>query len=126
MKRAIVGAIALSAGLYGQSSSGSVPVEALSMQIFAVPASTPATYASVTVDASANGGDMIDVSCPSSLMVVSLILPSGVEVTAANASSFGFNVLQQANAFGATSTSGTFTPLDSYGSHTAFVFLAGS
>jgi hypothetical protein len=113
MKQAIVGAIALGACLYGQSSTASVPVEALSMQVFAVPASTPATYANITVDASANGGDLIDVSCPSSQMAISLILPNGVEVTVANASSFGFQVLQQTNAFGATSTSGTSTATSS-------------
>jgi hypothetical protein len=41
MKRAIVGAIALGACLYGQSSTASVPVEALSMQVFAVPVFQP-------------------------------------------------------------------------------------
>ena len=90
----------LSLLVYAQSTNGqsvSVPAQAMDVQVLAVPASTPATYLNVTVDASTSGADFIDVLSPNSLVLISLILPAGTEVTPANAVSLGFSVSQIVN-----------------------------
>jgi hypothetical protein len=69
----------------------------MNVQILTVPPSTAATYLNLTVDASPNGGDFIDVLSPNSQLQISLILPGGTDVTSSNAASLGFSVLQQVN-----------------------------
>jgi hypothetical protein len=90
-----------------------------------VPPSTPATYLNLSIDASSNGGDSIDVISSNSQLPISLVLPSGVEVTPANASGLGFKVLQQVVSSTDGSISGGFTPFDAIGAHTTFI-LPGS
>jgi hypothetical protein len=109
-------------------STGPQPAPALPMnvQILSVPASTAATYLSLTVDASPNGGDFIDVVSPNPQIVVSLILPSGTAVTSSSAASLGFSVLQQVNSTSNPTTSGVFTPFDALGAHTTFILPAAS
>ena len=102
-----------------------MPAVPMDVQVLTVPASTPATYLNLTVDASANGGDFIDVVSPSAQILISLVLPNGTEVTVGSASTLGFSVWQQTNS-SATTTSGIFTPFDVLGTHTAFILPAGS
>jgi hypothetical protein len=80
----------------------------------------------VTVDASSNGSDFIDVISPNSQLLISLILPGGTEVTPANASGFGFTVSQIVNTAGTPAVSGVFTPFDAAGTHTIFILPAGA
>ncbi len=111
---------------YAQSSGQGVLALPMDVQLFTAPPSTPATYLNLTVDASANDGDFIDVVSPSPQVQMSLILPNGTEVTAGNASTFGFSVLQQTNGSGTAVASGVFTPFDAFGTHTTFILPAGS
>jgi len=115
--------------LYAQLANGqsvSIPAQGMDVQVVSVPASTPATFLNVTVDASSNGSDFIDVISSNSQILISLILPAGTEVTPTNASSFGFTVSQIVNTAGVPVVSGVFTPFDAIGSHTIFMLPAGS
>ena len=57
------------------------PALPTNVQVLTVPASTSSTTLNVTVDASPNGGDFIDVVSPNSQVLISLILPGGTVVT---------------------------------------------
>jgi hypothetical protein len=104
----------------------SVPAQSMDVRVTVVPPSTAATYLNLTIDASPNGGDSIDVISSNSQLPLSLVLPSGVEVTPANASSFGFTVLQQVVVSTDNSNSGAFTPFDAVGAHTTFILPGNS
>lgn len=55
--------------LYAHSTTGqsvSIPAQGMDVQVLAVPESTRATFLNVTVDASSNGSDFIDVISPNS------------------------------------------------------------
>jgi hypothetical protein len=122
----VVGLLAV--GCYAQSGDQSVPVAAQSMdvRVMVVPPSAPATYLNLTVDASSNGGDSIDVISSNSQLPISLVLPSGVEVTPTNASGLGFTVLQQVISPTDNPNSGGFTPFDAVGAHTTFILPGNS
>jgi hypothetical protein len=125
--RLIIATSALCLATYAQSTGNlATPALPMNVQVLSVPALTPSTYLSLTVDASVNGGDFIDVRSTNPQLQISLILPNGTEVTPANASTFGFSVLQQVNSAGTAVTSGVFTPFDALGAHTAFILPAGS
>src|SRR5262249_2224982 len=64
---------------------------ATDVQQAVVAAGSPSTLLSFAVEGDATGDNSIDVVTGNPAMVVSLILPSGFEVTAANASSLGFS-----------------------------------
>jgi len=83
----------------GWAQSPVSPALPMNVQVLTVPAATSATNLSLSVDASPNGGDFIDVVSPNPQIQVSLILPGGVVVTPANASSLGFTVVQRPLSF---------------------------
>jgi hypothetical protein len=128
MRLACVATI-ISAVLQAQSlgnGPGHVGSSAIDVQVSIAPPFTAATYINQTVDASVNGNDIIDVVSSNSQVLISLILPTGVEVTPANAGGLGFVVSQPINLASTPATSGLFTPLDSIGAHTTFSLPAGS
>lgn len=113
---------------YAQSSgrpSVSASLLSIDVQTATVSGSTPATYLNMIVDAS-TGLDIIDVCSSSPQVQISLVLPSGVEITPANASAMGFNASEHVINSSAPAASGAFTPFDSPGSHTTFNLPAGS
>jgi hypothetical protein len=55
-----------------------------------VPAGSASTLLTFTVEADTTGNNFFDVATSDPAVVVSLIIPSGTEVTTANAASFGF------------------------------------
>lgn len=70
----------------------SVPVEAYDTGVIVVPAGSAATLFSVIVTPTTIGRDVISVGLTNSQIQVSLITPSGTEITAANDSSVGYEV----------------------------------
>lgn len=127
MKLWAIGIGLLGLTVYAQP-PGAEPVSIPITPLFATATSAaPSTlnYVNVIVDASANGGDLIDVTASNPQLPVSLILPSGVEVTPINASSLGFSVYQQTNV-SASGGNGFVLPFDTLGTHTAFTLPPGS
>ena len=55
-----------------------------------IPANSAATLLAITVDPAANGGDQLDIVASDPNVTISLILPNGSEVTAANAIALGY------------------------------------
>src|SRR5438105_816822 len=70
--------------------SGTAALHNWNIQSAIVPPATAATTLSFTVDPAVGGGDWFHVIVESSQIVITLILPGGAEVTAANASALGF------------------------------------
>ncbi len=84
--------LVFAAGAFAQTipyPSGDVPLRASNTQAIPIPPSTASTPIAVVVDSGAVG-DFIDILTSDPNVAVSLILPSGTAITAANASSLGF------------------------------------
>ena len=71
-------------------SSATLSLSSNNTQAVQIPANTPSTLLSFTVEGDSTGGNTFDVLTSDPGIVVSLIVPSGVEVTSANAASLGF------------------------------------
>lgn len=72
-------------------SSQTAAISASDVRNIAVPAGSASTLATFTLDPVSGGHDIFDVVISDPGMVVSLLLPNGIEVTSANAAGLGFS-----------------------------------
>jgi hypothetical protein len=103
-----------------------IPLSSQDVRVAEIPALTAVTYLDLVVDPSIPGGDAIDVVSSSEVVVVSLMLPSGTEVTPANGVSLGFTVLHEVvtqQLIEQTKRVGVF---DQIGTHTTFLLPPSS
>lgn len=103
-----------------------IPAQAMCVRVTAVPPSTPATYLDLSVDPSSDGGDVIDVVSSNAQVVISLVLPNGIEVTPTNASGLGFTVFQRVVPLVSSGQSSSLTLFEAVGAHTTFGLPANS
>ncbi|MGI8746209.1 MAG: hypothetical protein ACR2NN_27235 [Bryobacteraceae bacterium] len=108
-----------------------VPISAATVQLSgydtrgaAVPANSPATLLPFTVEGDTTGDNTFDIATSDPGVVVSLILPSGVEVTSANAVSLGFTFTLQTDQDMAIEDNSAIFSLP--GTHTIIQVPAGS
>src|SRR5579875_3391175 len=94
--------------------SNGIKMDKVNTQLVEVPAQTSPTLANVVVDSSSTGGDLIDVNVGDPSVVISLIAPGGAEISAGNASRYGFTV----SSYTPDQTSDTLDPMISAGTHT--------
>src|SRR6266446_10507507 len=95
-QRAVSSGIVLLLGSAIAAAQG-VPLSPTTLQLAAsdlrsavIAAGTPSTLLAFTVEADATGDNFFDVATSDPMVAVSLVLPSGTEVTSANAASLGF------------------------------------
>lgn len=88
-----------------------------------VPPQSQATTVDLTVDESPEGGGVIDVLATQPGLVISLVLPTGVEVTATNAASLGFGF--EIYTIAPEAPSLLISPMLTPGTHTVFELPPG-
>ena len=107
----------------GPFPSTSFPLVSVSQQMARVPAGANPTLLNITVDAPPAGQETMDVLVGDPNVVISLILPGGSEITAANAASNGFSFLTYTTDGSGTSED-LWSPFSTSGTHTVIQFPA--
>ncbi len=86
-----VGLVALQAQIVPRSSTDEVPLSYADAKMVAVPAGPVPTLLPLQIDPSSSGDDLIDVIIGNPQIRITLLLPNGSEVNAANAAGLGFD-----------------------------------
>ena len=108
-------------GQVGPFPTDSVSLVPVNQQSVRIPASSPSTLPNITIDAPPAGQETLDILVEDPNVIISLIVPGGGEITAANASGSGYTFTTYTTDGGGTSAD-LFSPFMTAGTHTMIQF----